>query len=140
MIEWIRAHDVLIGWLVVASVVTFVGTLIAVPMLIVRLPADYFAHRDRHRTPWADRHPLARILLLTVKNAAGALFVVMGILMLVLPGQGIVTMLIGITLLNFPGKFHLERWVVTRGPVRRAVEWLRRRAGREPLVLEIVDA
>jgi len=59
---------------------------------------------------------------------------VAGIIMLVLPGQGIFTILIGIMLLNFPGKYRLERWIVARRPVLRSINWLRRRAGRAPLV------
>ncbi len=72
-------------------------------------------------------------MLLTGKNALGYLFVLMGIAMLVLPGQGILTIMIGVTLLDFPGKYRLERWLVSRRPVLRSINWLRRCAGREPL-------
>ena len=84
--------------------------------------------------PWADRHPVIRWLLLTLKNLAGVVFVLLGIAMLVLPGQGLLTILIGIIFLNFPGKYRFERWLIQRGPVHRTVDWLRRRAGRKPLV------
>jgi len=73
-------------------------------------------------------------MLLIGKNALGYILVVAGIIMLVLPGQGIFTILIGIMLLNFPGKYQLERWLATRGPVLRSINWLRQRAGRAPLV------
>jgi hypothetical protein len=42
-------------------------------------------------------------------------------------------MLVGLGLTSFPGKRRLELWVVQRRSVRRAIAWLRRRAGREPL-------
>ena len=58
MFEWIQNHEALIRWLVAGSVATFVGSAVLVPVLVVRIPADYFAHRKRERTPWADHHPV----------------------------------------------------------------------------------
>jgi hypothetical protein len=55
--------------------------------------------------------------------------------MLVLPGQGVLTILAGITLLNYPGKRRLELWLVRRPAIHRAIDWIRRRAGRAPLEL-----
>ena len=76
-------------------------------------------------------------MLLIGKNALGYIFIVAGIVMLALPGQGILAILIGIMLLNFPGKFRLERWIITRRPVIRSINWLRRRAKHAPLVLDV---
>jgi hypothetical protein len=39
------------------------------------------------------------------------------------------------TLIDFPGKFRFERWLVAREPVRQSINWLRNRAGRPPLEL-----
>ena len=55
---------------------------------------------------------------------------------ILLPGQGIFTILIGVMLLNFPGKYQLEQWIVARRPVLHSINWLRRRAGRAALVLD----
>ena len=103
MMEWIRAHDVAMWWLTLGSVVTFVGTLIVVPLVVIRIPPDYFAHRKRHRTRWASRHPVVRVILRVSKNTLGGVFIVVGIAMLVLPGQGLLTVLIGIMVTDFPG-------------------------------------
>ena len=54
--------------------------------------------------------------------------------MLVLPGQGILTILIGIMFINFPGKYRLERWVVLRAPVLNVINKMRHRAGHAPLI------
>jgi hypothetical protein len=134
MIEWIQGNETVLWWLAASTVITFIATLIAVPILVVRIPSDYFSRRNNHPRLWADHHPVVRAMLLTGKNALGLVFVVVGIIMLALPGQGIFTILIGIMLLNFPGKYRLEWWVVTRGPVLRSINWLRRRAGRDLLV------
>ena len=79
---------------------------------------------------------MVRALLLTGKNALGIVLVVAGIAMLVLPGQGILTILAGILLLNFPGRHRFEHWIVSRPPVFRSINWLRRRNGQPPLVSE----
>ncbi|MDO8706355.1 MAG: PGPGW domain-containing protein [Sulfuricaulis sp.] len=136
MIEWIQNHETVLWWLAAASILVFSATLIVVPTLIVRVPADYFV-RKRRTEPWVDHHhPVVRAILVITKNVLGFVLVVAGIIMLVLPGQGIFTILIGITLLNFPGKYQLERWIVLRRPVLRSINWLRRRAGRPPLIVE----
>ena len=139
MNAWIHANDTLLWRLAALSAITFLATLVVVPMLVVRLPSDYFSYRKRHRAPWADRHPAVRLTLLVAKNALGGVFVACGIAMLVLPGQGILTMLIGVVLLDFPGKYRLQRWVVGHKPVLRSINWLRRRREREPIALDDED-
>jgi hypothetical protein len=134
--DWVGDHKTLFGWMLVLSIVMFVGSLILVPWVIVRLPKDYFARRKRHHTPWADQHPVVRTLLLIVKNLLGIVFLAVGVSMLVLPGQGLLTIAVGVLLLDFPGKYRLERWVIGRSPVLRSINWLRRRAHREPLVVD----
>jgi hypothetical protein len=53
--------------------------------------------------------------------------VLLGLVMLVTPGQGILTLLSGLLLMNFPGKYRLEQWLVLRPGILRALNWLRRR-------------
>ncbi|MFQ5685393.1 MAG: PGPGW domain-containing protein [Candidatus Scalindua sp.] len=135
MVEYIYTHENVLWWLAVVSIITFVSTLIVVPKLVVRIPADYFSHRSRNRMPCSDQHPVVQGILLIGKNALGYVFIAVGIIMLVLPGQGILTIVVGIMLLNFPGKYRLERWLVIRRPVLRSINWLRRRSNRGPLIL-----
>jgi hypothetical protein len=136
MMEWFQRYETVLWVLAVGSTAMFLATLVIVPMLVVRIPYDYFASSRRPWRPWADRHPLLRALLELGKTLLGLMLVIAGILMLVLPGQGVVTILVGLTLMSFPGKFRLERWIVARRPVRRFFNWLRRRAGKRPLLLE----
>jgi hypothetical protein len=121
----------------VSSVVLFVASLVVVPWLVVRLPADYFAHRHREHPPPA--HPAWRITVLVVKNVAGATLVLAGIAMLVLPGQGLLSILSGVMLMDFPGKYRLERRIVGERTVLAALNWIRARAHRPPLVLDVPD-
>jgi hypothetical protein len=134
MLEWVTNNETALLWLAAFSVISFVGTLAIVPVLIIRIPCDYFAHTRRHRwDPWEYRHPFMRWGLLIGKNLLGWVVILLGIAMLVLPGQGVLTILIGMILINFPGKYRLERWFVTRGPVLKAINLIRQRSGREPL-------
>ncbi|MDY0164900.1 MAG: PGPGW domain-containing protein [Thermoguttaceae bacterium] len=136
IVEWTKANEAILLWLAGTSTFVFVATLIAVPWLAARIPHDYFAHQKRRPAPWANQHPALRGVLIAGKNLLGAVFVVVGLAMLVLPGQGLLTILAGIVLLDFPGKYRLEYWVVSRRPVLRSINWLRRRAGRPPLIVK----
>jgi hypothetical protein len=128
MSEWLSVNGALLWWLGALSIVTFVGTLTVIPILVVRIPADYFTRKKRESTLWKETHPMLRGLLLCLKNLAGVVFVMAGVAMLVLPGQGILTILIGVMLMDFPGKFTLERSLVCRPAVLRAINWIRARA------------
>jgi hypothetical protein len=134
-LEWYRENEALV-WSVAAgvSIATFVGSLVAIPWLIARLPADHFVPVKRPR-PAERRHPVLRIALLILKNLIGGLLVLAGVAMLVLPGQGLLAILMGLVLLDYPGKHRFERWLIRRRAIRRPVDWIRRRAGREPLRL-----
>lgn len=135
MLDRLLDNPHLLWWLGALSVATFVGTLVLVPWLLSRLPADYFAAR-RPRSALRESHPVIRMVLLVLKNLLGLVLLAAGIAMLVLPGQGLLTVLLGLSLLNFPGKFALERAIVSRQAVRRGIDWIRRRANRPPLVLD----
>jgi hypothetical protein len=133
MLEWIQDHQAIFWTLGAASIVVFIGSLLAMPALAVRIPADYFAHARRPPSRWADQHPLVRQILQVGKNVLGYVFVLAGLAMLVLPGQGLLTVLVGFLLVDFPGKYRFEKWLLRRRCVLRPINWLRRRAGREPL-------
>ena len=129
--EWVSANEAAAWWIGAISILTFIGTLVAIPLLIARIPADYFRRRKQDRKP--DDHPALRLIGLIVKNVAGAIFIVVGIAMLVLPGQGIITILIGLMLMSFPGKTALELWIIKQGPILKAINWMRGRAGKPAL-------
>jgi hypothetical protein len=133
MWQWLEFHRVLCGWLFAASAVMFVGSLIAVPWLIVRIPSDYFVRQRHYVDRWQPSHPWLRILFLAAKNFVGVVLLLAGIIMLFTPGQGLLTILVGLIFLDFPGKFALERRLIACPAVFRAVNWMRVKAGRSPL-------
>lgn len=118
----------------VISGVFFVATLIAIPIILVRLPANYFD--ERYPRSWMrDHHPVLRLIAHLAKNLAGAVFLLAGLAMLVLPGQGLLTILIGVSLLDFPGKRRMEAWLVGQRSVLKAINGMRARFGRPPLTI-----
>lgn len=120
--------------LTVLSIVFFVGSLIAIPFILVRLPADFFDIRVPR--PWMeDHHPVLRLIGHLVKNAVGAVFLFAGFLMLFLPGQGILTMLIGVSMLDFPGKRKLEAKMIGQPAVLNAINGMREKFGKPPLII-----
>jgi len=128
-------QNILIG--VLLFVVTFAVSLAIVSFIVVKIPADYF-HKDHPRELWSDRPTVVRYLLVVGKNLLGFVLVVLGVLMSIpgVPGQGILTILLGIMLLDFPGKRDFERKLVTRPQVLNAINKLRHRFGKAELVLD----
>lgn len=122
-----------VPWLVGVSLISLlVGALLA-PVLILRIPPDYFLPDRREPLIRRSRHPALRALILAAKNLIGALLLLAGLAMLFLPGQGLLTLLAGLIVMNYPGKYRFERWLVRRPYVLSAMNWLRVRRGREPL-------
>lgn len=129
---WEEQWQMLAVWAGAGSLAMAVLTLVAVPWIVVRLPADYFVRRRREVWRRGPSHLPGALVFTLLKNLLGLLLVVLGVVMLVTPGQGILTLLVGLLLMNFPGKYWLERWLVTRKGVMRGMNWLRRKGGREP--------
>ncbi len=135
ILEYAQTHQALLGWLSVVSALTFIGTLLVIPWLIIRIPADYFTHpRQRPREAFYSTRT-RQVVTVIIKNMAGFFFIIIGLIMLLIPGQGLLTILLGLILMNFPGKYQLEQWLIRRRRVLPLLNRLRRRAHRRPLVL-----
>jgi hypothetical protein len=132
LLDWVKSQDATFWWLVSGSLVALLFTPIVVWWMITRLPRNYFS-KERKPLQWAARYPALRMTLLVVKNFFGGILLIAGVLMLMLPGQGILTIVVGLVLLDFPGKLRLERWLVSRPRVWRSINWIRKHAHREPL-------
>lgn len=117
-----RTLELILG---IVSVVLFVATLATIPWLVRRLPVDYFV-----RLP--PKHPLPVLLL---RNVLGFALIAAGIAMLVLPGQGILTILVGVSIVDLPVKHRIMRWLLRRPKVQEYVQLLRSKGGKPPLVI-----
>lgn len=128
-------RSVLIG--VAFFLITFSVSLGIVSLILIKLPADYFSSNYDRRI-WAERHHALRISALIGKNVLGAFLIMLGIVMSLpgIPGQGLLTILLGVMLVDFPGKDRLEQKLLHRPAIRNSINKLRRRFGKPPLQLD----
>jgi len=131
--DWIEGHGELVQHLGTASLVMFVATLVLLPIVVAKLPEDYFTRDKRKPAASTRKRPLVWGALAVIKNLLGVVLILAGLAMLVLPGQGAVTILIGLALTNFPGKFALERRIARQPAVGKTLNRIRELAGRPPL-------
>lgn len=132
-LEWLTTNNAIVWWLSAGSLALFLITPLIVLWLVTRLPIDYFTKKRRRALSSWDEYPALRLVILVGKTALGIVLLVTGVVMLVAPGQGLLTIVGGLILLEFPGKYRLERWLVTRRHVWRSINWLRKRAGHPEL-------
>lgn len=111
--------------LVVASVAMFVGSLVAIPWLLRRMPADHFVRPPAPTPLWKT----------VARNTIGAMLVAMGVLMLVLPGQGIIAILLGLSIMDLEVKHRIVRRLLCQEKIQHAVQKIRAKAGKPPLVI-----
>lgn len=133
MSNWIAGLHELTWQLTAFSITAFIFSLLLVPIIVIHLPSDYFS-RNRRSPRKSLRHPATALLLTIAKNALGILFILAGIAMLILPGQGLLTITVGLMMMNFPGKYRLEQWLISRPSVLKAFNWIRSKAHKAPLI------
>ncbi len=142
MPEWLssRLPDGWTEWHLVALSVGLAVGMAALSLPIVgyvlnRLPADYFINPDAQRP--IDRHPILKWLFVLTRNAIGYFLIALGAVLSLpgVPGQGLLTVLMGVLLISFPGKHRFQRWLVTRRMILGAVNRLRARSGQPPFVM-----
>jgi hypothetical protein len=132
---WVSDHQQLLVWAGIVSLMVFILSLLAMPWLVAQIPEDYFLPKKRKPTQWKQLHPIIRLLALMGKNLIGYGLIVAGVLMLFLPGQGVLTLVMGLLLVDYPGKFRLERKLVKTPAIFNSLNWLRRKAKKPPLVM-----
>lgn len=130
------------GWHLMAATVAFAVTSAVLSILVIgyiltRLPPDYFVNPECRRP--VRRHPVLHVLFVIVRNLIGYSLIVLGVLLSLpgVPGQGVLTILMGVMLVDFPGKHRAERWLLTRRGVLSSVNKLRARLGKPPLLSEV---
>jgi len=132
--DWIPPHTLITA--LGLSIVISIGSLILAPIAIARLPSDYFVEDRPSQQSARATGPrqLVHFTLVALKNALGTGLFIAGAAMFVLPGQGLLTMVIGVGLLDFPGKHRLVSALVHRPLVLRALNWVRAKAHVPPFV------
>jgi hypothetical protein len=133
VIEWLVDNAL---WLTLAGALMSVGGLGALLVLAVTMPADHFVRPPRPAEA-AGRHPAVRLLLRVARNLVGALLLVLGLVMAVplVPGPGLLFIILGVSLMEVPGKHALVHYLISRPLVLQPINALRAKWNRPPLQL-----
>ncbi len=118
------------------SLVLSLGGVWAVRWIVLSLPEDYFVARQA-TAGWRHSHPLVRWSWWIGKNVLGLILLAAGVTMLVTPGPGVLTILLGLSLVSLPGKHMLVARILRNPHVLAAMNLLRRQAGRVPLLVPV---
>jgi len=131
--EFLTTHEQALWLLGLVSAVLFVATALLVPLLIMVLPEGYFARRHG-RHGFSRRHPVVGVVFFIFRNAVGAALLVAGIIMLFTPGQGLLTILVALALIDFPGKHALLEKLIRNPRVFAAANRIRRWGGKSEFI------
>jgi len=128
-------RSALIGALI--FLVTFIVNLAIVTFILVKLPTDYFK-KNRKTEFWAGPRPAVHAAKVIGKNLLGVLLVAIGIVLSLpgVPGQGLLTVLLGVMLVDFPGKRTVEQKLLKRPAITNGITRLRAKFGKPQLELD----
>lgn len=126
--------NISLGALIVVG--TFVVATGVVSFVVVKLPATYF-HPEHDREILKNKPPVVRWAGIIGKNLAGVVLIALGVVLSMpgIPGPGLVTILFGVMLVDFPGRRWLEHKIVSRPAVQKSINNLRKRFGKKPIKL-----
>jgi len=142
MIQWLSELWASITWgQILIGVGLFVGSLTlsfaAIAIVMVKVPKNYFStHYKRDFLPGSSF--IVRWGAVIAKNILGVFLILLGIVLSLpgVPGQGILTILLGLIMLDIPGKRPLEARIIKRPAVLSAINNLRAKYGKEPLEVD----
>ena len=116
------------------STIFFLLSLMGLSWLISIIPHNYFV--DKKRVSLIKvKNPLMWLPIIIIKNSIGLVLILFGILMLILPGQGVLTIITGLIFLDYPGKFRFERSLVRNKLILNSMNWIRRKLDKPDLII-----
>ncbi len=127
---WLSGHALLLSILASVSATLLVVTIVAAPWAVSRLPSNYLLQRLERNSKqgiWYSLTSVSRALL-------GFLVTLLGLVMLITPGPGVIMLLLGISIAEFPGKNRLLIYLATRPNVLSSLNWMRKRHGKPPFI------
>ena len=124
--EFLSDYKIYLVWLGSLSFIIFIFSLLTIKWLVALIPSDYFIKKNN--SEFRSNYPIFWLVSIIIKNLVGYTLIVGGILMLVLPGQGLLSIFVGLMLSNYPGKFYIERKFIAIPSVLKAINWLRKKS------------
>ena len=142
MLEWIQHLWANASWvsIIVSGILIaamFALSYVAVSVVLVKLPADYF-HPDYTYRMLPNSHPILRTIGIGLKNLLGIVLILSGIVLSFpgVPGPGLLTIFIGVMLTDIPGKRRVEAKLISRPSILSGINKLRQRYKKPPFLLE----
>ncbi len=114
---------------------TMALNIFAIFIVIIKIPADYFSPNYTHHF-LPGRSWYVRWSAVILKNLLGFTLLIVGIIMLIGPGQGILTILLALIMLDIPGKRPLESKIIQRPTVKNAIDKIRLKYNKPPLTFD----
>ncbi len=135
IITWSSMNSNLLFFLGSLSIFILMISVFMMILIISFLPENYFKSENRNliSSIQNSNYPILKLLVLIIKNFFGVLLLMSGILMLVLPGQGILTIITGLVFIDYPGKYKFERKLLRQKGVINSINWIRSRLSKPPL-------
>lgn len=134
LLHFLEQNETLLAWSGGVVVVVSLGTIVLTPLLMVRIPPDYFSRPASQEVSQSLFTKMLRFLFLLARNVVGLMLLCIGVILLFLPGQGVLTIFAAVVVMDFPGKRRLESWIVSRKPVWSVVSALRKKCHRPQLI------
>lgn len=114
--------------LTLVSIVSLVLSIFIIPYVIINIPEDYFISKRR-----VPKKGIVYLFTRIVKNLFGLFLGLIGIIMLFTPGQGLLFLLIGFIMINFPGKYRLEKKLIKNKKIYNSINRIRKKHNKPPL-------
>ena len=131
LIEIFNVYKNLILWFGSISLFVFLFSLLSIKWLVSLIPEDYFINKKDSKIKTSNI--FIWYIVLIFKNIIGYSLILGGIMMLVLPGQGLFTIIIGLMMSNYPGKYYIEKKFIAIPTILKSINWLRRKSNKPPI-------
>ena len=131
LIEIFNVYKNLILWFGSISLFVFLFSLLSIKWLVSLIPEDYFINKKDSKIK--TNNIFIWYIVLIFKNLIGYSLILGGIMMLVLPGQGLFTIIIGLMMSNYPGKYSIEKKFIAIPTILKSINWLRRKSNKPPI-------
>ena len=131
LIEIFNVYKNLILWFGSISLFVFLFSLLSIKWLVSLIPEDYFINKKDSKIKTSNI--FIWYIVLIFKNLIGYSLILGGIMMLVLPGHGLFTIIIGLMMSNYPGKYSIEKKFIAIPTILKSINWLRRKSNKPPI-------
>lgn len=128
LLSWLSEYTLFFSAVAGVYIVLMIVSLAATPWFVASLPIDYLLPKIRHSKPMGLQGALIQIF----RNIVGLFCVILGIILMFTPGPGLIVLLVGISLAEFPGKHRLLISIAIQPNVFKSLNWMRTRGGKPP--------